>query len=169
MMTIKPKLHNLFKAIAVSLVTVFLINIASPVVQASSFDPFAELGKVSHEEISDISKKITEHSTVDPETGMPVLNYTIVEAGIITEDQYNEVKQVEKKINAEFAAPGKAQRLAPLIVAAIAVIKAVAIFIGVVVAEQLITYVTTWGVSSFCKAYKKKHSVIKSFCSANGF
>lgn len=157
------------KALSLLLISVFLLNIVAPAVQASSSDPFTELGKISQAQLNDISEKIMEHSTLDSETGLYVLNYTIVEEGIITEQQYNEVKEVEKRIDEELFASGKQQRLAPLVVAAIAVIKAAAVFIGAVVAKQLISYVTTWGVSTFCKNYRNKHSLIKAFCAANGF
>ncbi|THE15594.1 hypothetical protein E1H99_02875 [Enterococcus hirae] len=109
-----------------------------------------------------MADQVLAHSTYDEKTGMYILNHSIVEQGIITEQQYNDVKEVEKvSINLLQTSSGKQARLAPLILAAI--------FIGVALANQLISYVSNWGVSAFCKAYKNKHSTIKSFCSANGF
>ncbi|WP_270327203.1 hypothetical protein [Lactococcus petauri] len=159
----KSHFNKILKAVSLLLISVFLLNIVAPAVQAGSSDPFTELGKVSQAQLNDISEKIMEHSTLDSETGLYILNHTIVEEGIITEQQYNEVKEVEKRIDEEFSGSGKQQRLAPLVVAAIAAIKAAAI------ANQLISYVTNWGVSKFCKNYRNKHSLIKSFCAANGF
>ncbi|WP_270346314.1 hypothetical protein [Lactococcus petauri] len=165
----KSHFNKILKAVSLLLISVFLLNIVAPAVQAGSSDPFTELGKVSQAQLNDISEKIMEHSTLDSETGLYILNHTIVEEGIITEQQYNEVKEVEKRIDEEFSGSGKQQRLASLVVAAIAAIKAAAIFIGAAVANQLISYVTNWGVSKFCKNYRNKHSLIKSFCAANGF
>ncbi|MGM9902416.1 MAG: hypothetical protein ACI32O_00605 [Enterococcus sp.] len=126
--------------------------------------------KVSKKDLNQMADQVLAHSTYDEKTGMYILNHSIVEQGIITEQQYNDVKEVEKvSINLLQTSSGKQARLAPLILAAIAVIKVAAIFIGVALANQLISYVSNWGVSAFCKAYKNKHSTIKSFCSANGF
>lgn len=169
MVKTNSKFSKTLQAISLLLVSVFLLNIFAPAVQANSVSPFAELEKIPQKELTDISEKLMQHSTLDPSTGLYILNHTIVEEGIITEQQYNEVKQVEKKIKEDFASNGKQQRVAPLVAAAILVIKAAAIFIGAALANQLISYVSNWGVYSFCKAYKNKHSMIKSFCSANGF
>lgn len=144
------------------IVSVFFLNVVAPIANASSLNPFDELEKVSKKDLNQMADQVLAHSTYDEKTGMYILNHSIVEQGIITEQQYNDVKEVEKvSINLLQTSSGKQARLAPLILAAI--------FIGVALANQLISYVSNWGVSAFCKAYKNKHSTIKSFCSANGF
>lgn len=166
---INSRMSNL-KFWILTTVIVMILGILTPTVaQASTTDSFEKLDQISESELNYMTDKIMEHSTLDEKTGMYILNHSIVEEGIITEKQYDDAKQVEVLIMNEQNSNGKSERLAPLVIAAIAVIKAAAIFIGLTVAAALITYVTNWGVSVFCKKYKNKHSMLKSFCAANGF
>lgn len=167
----KLKKKNIFKMIIITISTFMFISIISPTISsASSTESEDAFNKISDEEFNETMDMLSSHSYFDKEKGMYILNYSIVKEGLITEKQFNDVKYLENKLYNENSekSPSK-QRLVPLVAAAIAVITAAAIFIGVTLAANMITYVTNWGVYSFCKKYKKKHKSFKSFCTANGF
>lgn len=155
------------KLLSLALVAVMVFSMTTTAF-ASSND-FNSVIEQHATEIEQALEDIMDYSTYDNLTGTWILDHSIVEDGIFTEEQYDNAEEagnlwaeVESKYGVSSA---KTRALPALLVVAI---KAVAAIAGATVVEQMTSYFLNWGLSAGCKKFQK-YGPIKSFCKANGF
>ncbi|WP_157728884.1 hypothetical protein [Enterococcus durans] len=166
---------NYFKSLMIFMTGIFLFNCIFPAtkVLATEIDGNVEKMNLILEndgEIEQAFSKIMEYSTYDYETKQWILSHDIVSDGYFTEQQFQNAEKAGslwKNVEDTYISKtGSQKRVLPVLL--ILAIKAVGVIVGTVVVTKMTEYFLTWGISSGCRKYKQ-YSMIKSFCTANGF
>lgn len=155
------------KLISLTLVAIMVFSMTTTAF--ASGNDFNSIFERYATEIEQALEDIMDYSTYDNLTGTWVLDHTIVEDGIFTEEQYDDAEEAGNlwsEVESKYGLSNPNTRALPALL--ILAIKAVAAIAGAAVVEEMTSYFLNWGLSAGCKKFQK-YGPIKSFCKANGF
>lgn len=142
------------------------MTLAALMLFMTSTHVFASSADIDRSDLEQAFRSIVEYSDYDYQTGTWILDHSIVEDGVFTENQYNNAEKAGQLWYQYAEENNNGQRALPA--ALVLVLKAIGAIAGTAIVTRIVDEIYTFGMSTACKNFQSI-SLFKDYCKANGY